>query len=134
RARPVKECWRKAWPSWSVNGRQRQGNPARFLREIVANYSVRVRSTKTRGASHSWSLKPSQPPTAKDLLAATLPFLYKRRPPRSVVFSTGDHTTVIDRPGTMFDGEARSKRQLRWSFWRMDASARSVREKMRASQ
>ncbi|KAK1468862.1 hypothetical protein CMEL01_00629 [Colletotrichum melonis] len=34
----------------------------------------------------------------------------------------------------MFDGEARSKRQLRWSFWRMDASARSVREKMRASQ
>ncbi|KAK1530632.1 uncharacterized protein CCOS01_05735 [Colletotrichum costaricense] len=36
-----------------------------FLREIVANYSVRVRSTKTRGASHSWSLKPSRPPTAK---------------------------------------------------------------------
>ncbi|KAK1518373.1 hypothetical protein CABS01_05907, partial [Colletotrichum abscissum] len=70
----------------------------------------------------------------EDLLAATLPFLYKRRPPRSVVFSTEVHTTVIDRPGTMFDGEARSKRQLRWSFWRMDASARSVREKMRASQ
>ncbi|KXH33799.1 hypothetical protein CNYM01_10347 [Colletotrichum nymphaeae SA-01] len=70
----------------------------------------------------------------EDLLAATLPFLYKRRPPRSVVFSTRDHTTVIDRPGTMFDGEARSKKATEMSFWRKDARARSVREKMRASQ